>query len=340
MHAPAGRRARTDDGETRSAARDAPSQPALPGDTTRDGAATPGRWSGSGRDAAPRNAVSGSTPPGTSPRGRPPRGDAPPRSAGHGGRTMARRVRLRTHGPMPADPEAALPSPPAPLRALLLAACAAAPAAAGAQPARAAPAIAIVAAPEPAAYTVTADSGITTLRRLASGGYAADRRPRGALFTARLAAAGFAPGRRLTEAVAEALRGRGYVVRVVPAAPGRPDDPAGAGAPLARNGALLRLLAPQIGFHTPAMSLACLPRLNATAVMSVGGRAAPLYDATLHYGVDARPGRPWAIVADAAFAYADFDAVLADLGGVQAGFSAGLRQVGARMAEQIDAALH
>ncbi len=236
-----------------------------------------------------------------------------------------------------------MPSPPAPLRALLLAACAAAPAGAGAQPARAAPVIAIVAAPEPTAYTVTADSGITALRRLDSGGYAADRRPKGTLFTERLAAAGFRPGRRLTEAVAEALRGRGYAVRVVQAGPGRPDDPPGAG-PGARsgapNGALLRLLAPQIGFHTPAMSLACLPRLNATAVMSVGGRAAPLYDATLHYGVDARPGRPWAIVADAAFAYADFDAVLADPGGVQAGFSAGLRQVGARMAEQIDAALH
>ena len=240
-----------------------------------------------------------------------------------------------------------MPSRPLALLALalpLLAACSGRAPPPGISSAPGGRAIAIVAAADPAAYSFTADSGITTVLPTPSGGLAPDRRPRPQLFAQRLAAAGFHPGRQLTEAVADALRERGYAVHVVDAAAaGTPDDARRTGAglpPAAAPGAVLRLQLPEIGFHTPAMSLGLLPRLNAVGTVSVAGRAEPLYDATLHFGVDARPGQPWAVPADPRFAYADFDAMLANVDAVQAGFAAGLREVGGRMAQQIDAALH
>jgi hypothetical protein len=64
-----------------------------------------------------------------------------------------------------------------------------------------------------------------------------------------------------------------------------------------------------------------------------------LYSESIYFGVDAKEGKKWAIMADARFGYPSFDVVLTNLESVQGAFSTGVREIAKRMSEQIHEAV-
>ena len=60
---------------------------------------------------------------------------------------------------------------------------------------------------------------------------------------------------------------------------------------------------------------------------------------SIYFGVDAKEGKKWAIMADEKFAYPSFDVVLTNLESVQGAFSTGVREIAKRMSEQIHSAV-
>ena len=201
--------------------------------------------------------------------------------------------------------------------------------------------IAIVPATDPASYTIQNASGIQWVLPITSAGYALDNRAKAKLFTERLAATKFAPGRQFTYAMAEALRSHGYSVQILENITRTTNDPDNIDyKELSYSAdAVLHLYFSEIGFRSPPTSTNYLPRLNARGIVFVKNHPDYLYDETIYFGIDARPGKTWAIVADEKFAYSGFDPILENLDSVKAAFSTAIREVSMRMSGQIHAAI-
>jgi hypothetical protein len=104
---------------------------------------------------------------------------------------------------------------------------------------------------------------------------------------------------------------------------------------------VLHLYFAESGLYSPRWTLNYLPRVNASGIVYVTGRADYLNGETRYFGIDAREGKSWAIPADEKFFYPDFEPVLARMDHVRSGFSisSGIDELSKRMSEQIHAAL-
>ena len=160
-------------------------------------------------------------------------------------------------------------------------------------------------------------------------------------FSKSLAAPQFSPGHEFTTAVAVGLRGRGYVVQVLENVARDPVNPAEINYDKLQfdADAVLHLYFSEIGLYSPPSSPDYLPRVNAGGRVFVKGRPDYLYNETLCFGVDARPGKGWAIVADEKLAFPNFEFVLNNIDVVRNAFSTGVQEVSKRMSEQVHAAL-
>ena len=202
--------------------------------------------------------------------------------------------------------------------------------------------IAIVPATNPLAYTIyNANPALVMFFPIASLGYSLDGRAKAKLFTEKVIATKVTLGLELTNAMAASLREYGYSVQVlenVKRAPNAPDDIDYDNIEHSAD-ALVHLSFSEVGLLSPRLSTQYVPRLNASGVVFVRGHRDYLYDETIYYGADAREGKRGTIVADAKFAYLDFDFVLNNLSSVLGAFSAGAREVAKRMSEQIHEAV-
>ena len=141
----------------------------------------------------------------------------------------------------------------------------------------------------------------------------------------------------LTEAVATALRGYGFTVEILDDVKRPPGDPDNIDYDnvSTHSDAILHLRIDEVGLYSSHTSTDYLPRVNISAKLFVKGLDDDVYEQDLCYGVDARKGKEWAIVADPKFAYPSFEAVMTDMDAVRAAFLTGTREIGFKVSEQI-----
>jgi hypothetical protein len=141
----------------------------------------------------------------------------------------------------------------------------------------------------------------------------------------------------LTDAVATALRGYGFTVEILDDVKRPPDDPDNIDYDKVstHSDAILHLKIDEVGLYSSHTSTDYLPRVNISAKLFVKGLDDDVYEQDLCYGVDARKGKEWAVVADPKFAYPSFEAVMTDIDAVRAAFLTGTREIGLKVSEQI-----
>jgi hypothetical protein len=204
--------------------------------------------------------------------------------------------------------------------------------------------IAIVPATNPTIYTFQNRSRLAALATVVAGigpaiAYSQWNKARGRLLTERIASTPYAPGNEFTEAMAASMRALGYDVRIlenITRTPGDLDTIDYETLSFDAD-AVLHLYFSEVGIESPLTTTDYFPRLNASGVVYVKGPAGFLYDERLYYGVDARQGKSWAILADEKISFPNFDYALTNIESVQGAFSVGIREVVKRMSEQIHA---
>jgi hypothetical protein len=209
--------------------------------------------------------------------------------------------------------------------------------------------ISVVPATNPKAYTLGNDTGAVglllpplvppILSPMVWLGYKAENRSKAKLLTEKISALPFYPGMDFTNAVVSALRDQGYTVKVLENVVRDPTDSTVINYDKLdySDDAILHLYFTEIGIHSAAWSSHYVPRVNATGTIFVKGHAHYLYEETIYFGADAKDGRKTSIIADAKFAYPDFDFVLKNLDAVLGAFSTGIREAAKRMSEHVHA---
>src|SRR5450432_1375883 len=118
---------------------------------------------------------------------------------------------------------------------------------------------------------------------------------------------------RRASTVVDALRGAGYRVELLDALERPADDPDDIDYEKLKTDAemILQLRVDEVGMYSSKLSPDYLPRVNVQAKLYVKSRDDSIYDESLYFGVDAKPGKEFTIVSDPKFAYPSFDAVIA-----------------------------
>lgn len=226
------------------------------------------------------------------------------------------------------------------LAALTLAGCGSKPVQTGPKPV--VKTIAIVPPAQPSQYSVQNLSAVTFLIPISQIGYAQSNTARGQALSAGLRHEGFRLDETLTRTVADALRQRGYEVTIVTEVKRREKRPDTLEYDLAevptKADAVIHLGFEDVGLESPRRTTDFLPRVIVNVASFVRQNESYPYDGTLYYGVDATEPKPRHIPNDPRHVFASFDAVMADVAGVRAILQQGAAALGARIAEQADAA--
>lgn len=135
----------------------------------------------------------------------------------------------------------------------------------------------------------------------------------------------------------EALAAKGYRVEPIADIPRPRDDPDDVdyGKLKTDAGMILQLKIDEVGVYSSKLSSDYLPRVNVQAKLYVRSIDDSLYDESLYFGADAKPGKAFTIVADPRFAYPNFEAVMAksdEIGGV---FEDGIDALARMLATQL-----
>ena len=145
----------------------------------------------------------------------------------------------------------------------------------------------------------------------------------------------------MTNEVAERLRGQGYVVSVLSSIQRQPDSPDSIDykkLDFAEDIAL-QLWFEEVGFYSGFGQTSFGPKLNVSAIaFTKGGKSYP-YETTIYYGVDAKPGKDWAIVAPDTAYFASFELLLSAVPAVDELYRDALRKVADRVVTQLKLAL-
>lgn len=169
-----------------------------------------------------------------------------------------------------------------------------------------------------------------------------ERRQKEQVFAQRMPDPNFQPGAQFTNAVAQALRDLGYRVEVLENIPRYPEDPDDVDyAKLTYTAdAVLHLYFRVAGIHSSPLGRNYVPRLNAGATLMAKGYSKNLYKDTTYYGYEADPTDPvTSIVANTKYRYANFDAVLNNLGPLRSAYAEGIQASAKLTAVRIHAAL-
>ena len=146
---------------------------------------------------------------------------------------------------------------------------------------------------------------------------------------------------QLNEVVVAALRGAGYPVEVLDTLARDPEDPDDIDYDkvVTDAEAILQLRFREVGLLSPSSSTSYLPQVNIDGKLYIRSRDDSVYDEGLYYGVDAKPGKPWAIAGDPRYAYAYFDLILERIAEVRESFSTATAALADLMAVQLREAL-
>ena len=202
--------------------------------------------------------------------------------------------------------------------------------------------IAIIPALSPVVYKLeNRDAVVTGLFPMARYAYEQSNLAKSLEFSKMLNVPQFSPGAEMTNAIVEGLRSRGYVIEILGGVSRNPVHPEDIDYTKLshKSDAVLHLFFSEVGLYSPPTSANYFPRVNASGRLIVKSSQEYLYDETIYYGVDARAGKSWAIVADEKLIFPDYDYVRNNIELVRSTFSAGVREVSKRMAEQIHATI-
>jgi hypothetical protein len=201
--------------------------------------------------------------------------------------------------------------------------------------------IALVPATLPQAYSLQNLSAVQFLVPIASLGYAMNSKAKAALLTQKIAADSFRIDQDLTDAVMNALRSKGYEVNMVSdlkRVVGSPDYIEYEKLPHVGD-ALVHVYFADVGIESPRSSTNYFQRVNVNTMVYVQQNKSYPYESAIYYGVDAKPGKEWAIEADPTLVYPDFDFVINNLETVRTNFKTGVKLAAERIADNIHAAL-
>jgi hypothetical protein len=145
------------------------------------------------------------------------------------------------------------------------------------------------------------------------------------------------PGAKLLTRLADDLTRSGYQVEIIEKIERGTDDPDDIDYATIKTGAdaILHVRFTASGVYSGAFNGTYVPRLNVRGVLYAPNRDDTVYEEDLYYGVDAREGKPWAIVADAKYSYPDFDTLIAGIPDIVSGFESGSQAIADRMVEHI-----
>jgi len=173
--------------------------------------------------------------------------------------------------------------------------------------------IALIPASDPLTLTLQNQNGVVqTLFPIAALGFHLDSKAKAKLFNERMASRRRSLAPRLTATVVDALRAAGYPVEVLDNLVRPADDPDDIDYAHIKTDAeaIVQLRINEIGMFSSKLSPDYLPRVNVDGKLYIRSRDDSVYDETLYYGVDAKAGKPWAIVSDPRYVYPNFEDVM------------------------------
>ncbi|NUZ04726.1 hypothetical protein [Piscinibacter koreensis] len=197
------------------------------------------------------------------------------------------------------------------LAALVLAGCASRPAAPE-LPKPVVKTVGLLPVAEPAEITLENLNAISLFSPITSVGFAQDSRVKNRQLVEKLTAQKLALGGELTAHLTQALEKSGYRVVLLTDVPRKPDDPDYIEYEKVKTDAdaVLHVYYHRVGLYSGRFSIDYLPRVNIGATLYSTQRKEELYGEYLYYGVDAREGKDWAVVADPRYAWPSFDVVM------------------------------
>ena len=196
--------------------------------------------------------------------------------------------------------------------------------------------IALVPAAEPIEYEITYRSSAQFLIPLVAMATHSESKQKTKSFTDALKTKGFNHGTYLTDMLAERLRAIGYRVTVLSNIPRSPDDPDSIDyEKLSFAGDIaLQVRIEAIGYYSGFGSNAFVPKVNVGAISFTPGGINYPYEASVYYGVDAKPGKDWAISSPETANYETYEALTADLKAVDAIYRDALSKIADRVVSQ------
>lgn len=200
--------------------------------------------------------------------------------------------------------------------------------------------VALIPASEPAEYTVTLQSSAQFLIPLVATATHLDGKAKTKTFSDLLKSKSLAHGAFLTAQVAEKLRAGGYRVAVLDNLTRPADDPDSIDyEKLVFEGDIaLQVRIEAIGFHSGFGSAAYLPKVNVGAMsFTRQGKEFP-YEGSVYFGVDAKPGKDWAIVSPESASYPTYEALSSSASAVDAIYREALSRIAERVVTQFKAA--
>ena len=197
--------------------------------------------------------------------------------------------------------------------------------------------IALLPVAAPLAYTVENRNPVVIVVPISTLAIRAENREKSRLLTQKMLELKTTIGGDLTKVLAEALREQGYEVIVLNDVSRKADDPDRIDYRAIKTDAdaILHVYFREVGMYASMFSSDYLPRVNASAKLYAPSIDGGLYGENFHYGVDARAGKTWAVLADPKIAFPTFEALLGNPRELDGVFNFGAQALGRRMAEDI-----
>ena len=146
----------------------------------------------------------------------------------------------------------------------------------------------------------------------------------------------------ITETVKQQLTERGFEVEVLDDVKRPADDPDNIDDDYVAShvdaDAVLHIWIDEVGMYSGQLSDKYIPRINISGKLWTKSSERDLYSEEVDYGVDAKKGKSWAIVADERYRWGSFDELMSNLQDVRAAYTAGSRLAAIKMADQVAAA--
>lgn len=202
--------------------------------------------------------------------------------------------------------------------------------------------IAFIPASEPLEFVLeNKNQNLQMIFPIASLAYSMDSKAKRKRFNEILASPRPSLAPQLNDVIVAGLRGAGYPVEVLDALARDPEDPDDIDyAKLGTDAeAIVQLRFREVGLLSPSSSTDYLPQVNIDGKLYIRSRDDSVYDEALYYGVDAKPGKPWAIAGDPRYAYPYFDVVLERILEVRESFHKATGALAELMATQLREAL-
>ncbi|WP_353091668.1 hypothetical protein [Methylibium sp.] len=201
--------------------------------------------------------------------------------------------------------------------------------------------IAVMQVVEPTKMEIQNLSSVMFLVPIASIAFNSDSKHKSKIFAAAMARQNMTMGSVLTNVLVEELKGGGYDVVIVDAVPVPEDEPDEMDYRQFKTDvdAILYVYFDDVGLHSGAGSNDYRPRVNISGALHLKDVEDDFYHEDFSYGVDARAGKSWAVMADPRYAYPSFEAVIAKAPEIREAFESGAQAIGRRMAADIKSAL-